>query len=55
MDKLNRRDFLRMSAVAAAGAVVAACAQQTAAPSSERPRKGDAATEASADPQPTTT
>jgi peptide/nickel transport system substrate-binding protein len=32
MDKLNRRDFLRMSAVAAAGAVVAACAQQTAAP-----------------------
>ena len=30
-------------------------AQQTAAPSSERPRKGDAATEASADPQPTTT
>jgi peptide/nickel transport system substrate-binding protein len=32
MDKLNRRDFLRMSAVAAAGAVVTACAQQTAAP-----------------------
>ncbi|HUT18400.1 MAG TPA: ABC transporter substrate-binding protein [Anaerolineae bacterium] len=32
MEQLNRRDFLRMSAVAAAGAVVAACAQQTAAP-----------------------
>ena len=27
--KLNRRDFLRLSAVAAAGAVVAACAPAT--------------------------
>ena len=32
MDKLSRRDFLRMSAVAAAGAAVAACAKQTEAP-----------------------
>ena len=49
MDKLNRRDFLRMSAVAAAGAVVAACAKQTAAPTT-----GPAAT-ATAVPQATNT
>jgi len=46
MEKLNRRDFLRMSAVAAAGAVVAACAQQTAAPTTAPAATATAAAEA---------
>jgi peptide/nickel transport system substrate-binding protein len=50
MDKLNRRDFLRMSAVAAAGAVVTACAQQT-----EAPTQAPAAATATAVPEATNT
>jgi ABC-type transport system substrate-binding protein len=38
MEKLNRRDFLRLSALAAAGVTVAACAK-TAAPPEEEPTK----------------
>jgi len=45
--KLSRREFLRLSAVSAAGVVLAACAQETAAPAATaKPTEAPKAAEA---------
>jgi peptide/nickel transport system substrate-binding protein len=52
MKKLSRRDFLRLSSVAAAGALAAACAKTEAPTATPAPKAGPTATPKPAEPTP---